>query len=197
MYMTASVRFFCLIGPNHSDWGPVSKRYLAAISGKFSVRALPIGGHFLGFHKLAGYEGWEPMADLFSGDVADDYINIVCAPGGLEMGRAVTAQAVAPQQALEGLPAIATRGGERAGGDIVYQPETALAALWTEGHTNIAITSPAAWEVEQQTIGKYSLVVRVPGPAGPEQLVEFMEKAKRKPSTFASLEVVKKAKQHG
>jgi hypothetical protein len=110
------------------------------------------------------------------------------------MGRAVTAQAVAPQQALKGLPAIATHGGERAGDDIVYQPETALAALWTEGHTNIAITSPAAWKDELSTLGKYSLVVKVPGKSTPANLATFIEKVKRKPMGLATLNALKEAK---
>lgn len=196
MYMAASIRFFCLIVPRSHEWGDVSRSYLAALAGKFSVRALPIGAHFLGFEKLAGYERWGRLGDLFSGDVEEDYINIVCAPSGLDMGRAVTDEAVAPRLGFEGLPALATHGA-RSKGKIVYQPETALKALWTEGRTNIAITSPAAWDDELQTLGKYTLAVRVPGGAKPEQLVEFIEKAKRKPTTMAMLDALKKAKLHG
>jgi hypothetical protein len=195
MYMPASVRFFCLIAPDAHEWGPVSRRFLAAVANKHEVRALPIGGHFLGFEKLAGYEAWAPLVDLFAGDVDEDYINVVCAPSGLDLGRAVTDQSVAPREAFEGLPAIATHGA-RSSGAIVYKPKTALETLWTDGVPNVAITSPAAWDDELQALSKYNLTVRVPDGASPEDLAAFLGKMKKTETTLA-LEALKKEATRG
>lgn len=127
------VRFYCLALP--SDGPQLGFDYLEALDHTdFGVRACPIGPAYL----MAG--DWPRLLHLFTGPPLGgrdtegnlvEFVNVVCAPPGLSLGFAMTARQVA-----------GPRDAAAAPDDVVYQPKTALAGLYTIGVKNIAITMP-------------------------------------------------------
>ena len=163
------IRFFCVVGPKGRTapwWPDISYEYLWAFKkANLPIRALPIGGTFLGQTRdmcpscgLSALEAgqcvrccadveiwshWGGLAPLFSTPMEDEFINVVCAPVGLSLG---TEQTIRQFHA------------EAKSDTVVYTPETALSGLYTADHVNIAITDDG--EGEEDILSKYVLVTR-------------------------------------
>ncbi len=141
----ASIRYFCLMLPNGG--AGLGYAYLEALDQTgLGVRACPIGPAYL------GADPWTKVTHLlFVGQVARQYINIVCAPPNLLMGTRLRATDVKPPNRLpaageETAPfefsASPTLATVSPAAETVYEPQTALGGLYTVGVPNIAITLP-------------------------------------------------------
>jgi hypothetical protein len=123
------------------------------------VKACPIG-------PIMPMPSWMDLMNLFMvADPQEGYVNVVVAPPGLSMGFAHTAAAVAPGVAmLDGNKAPPVPGAPQVlpSQEIVYQPQTALAGLYTVGVPNIAVTMSRPKppdEAEVRALQQYSFVL--------------------------------------
>ncbi|MCC7024636.1 MAG: hypothetical protein IT338_17545 [Thermomicrobiales bacterium] len=150
------IRYFCLVARGAA--GDAAHAYLVALAqtGR-PLRAQPIG--------LAQFDcepRWWQVTRLFTRPMGTRFVNVVCARPGLALGVRLPARALRPQGADDPL-----RELERAIGplpdapDDVYQPELALAGLYTVGCRNVAITSatPPPSDVELAALHRYDLVI--------------------------------------
>lgn len=168
--MAALVRMFCMVGPRRPTehvtdawWPDISYTYVCALADAgINVRVIAIGGA-----QFQAWEHWRGLAPLFAGEIVDNFVNIVCCPPGIVTGQRMTAQSMAPRQVLAGdggmvAPPHITAAGAAADDDVVYEPATALAQYYTEGHRNIAITgtypSPPS-DAELEALAKYDAVL--------------------------------------
>jgi hypothetical protein len=166
MYMGALVRYYFTIGPrakSQSRWWPdLSFEYLLAFrSAKVGVRAIPLG--VAPFHIMDDPEWrhWRTVQDSFSATLADRYVNVICCPAGLLMGRAVTPAQLAPA-VIDGVPPAVTAIGGKAANDWSVEPMPTLVGAFTVGLRNIAITGcnpnePTSAEIA--ALNRYDAVV--------------------------------------
>ena len=155
--MERIIRFFCMVGPRapkgHTGvwWPDLAWSYAnALLFTAIPMRIFPIGKSELnGKDPEDGYARWREMAPLFGGPMAESFANVVCAPVCVNM----------TEERTFSVP----RAGK-----IVVPAETALAALWTANHRNIAITdwtealssaSFALLKSETEALRKYDLVL--------------------------------------
>jgi hypothetical protein len=173
MYMTrtrttTNIRMFCPLGPRdleaESWWPDVSYKYVCALrAAGLEPRVIPIGGMQLGGmthveHDRA-WRHWKRMGDdgLFTRGLTARFVNIVCAPVGLEVGSNLTMRDFAKPPQVPGRDPAAGREDE-----VVCESTSALAALWTADMVNIAITGFTDESVAVQDVlalKKYSLVL--------------------------------------
>lgn len=149
--MERLVRYFCMVGPpapkGHKGlwWPDLGFRYANALL--FSagpMRIVPVGNARFDADGGANFQRWREMAPLFSGALAENFVNVVCAPMGAPMTPALS------------LPS-------KMNGTIEIPAVPVLAGLWTAGQRNIAITSsyeamgdPAT---DLEALYKYDLVI--------------------------------------
>ena len=169
MYMGKLIRYFCVVGPRAPKaeqwWPDIAHDYakMFAESG-VGVRILPIGGSPFA---ARGYEHWNDLAEHFVGELDPlNYVNIVCAPPAFPTGRRVSARAFAPTRVVGARGGEVSRAalaeGRKATDEVVYDPELALIALWTAGHSNVAITGTfpePPGEEEREALRRYDLVI--------------------------------------
>jgi hypothetical protein len=170
MYMGALVRYYFLIGPrseNQPRWWPdLSFTYLLALrSARVGVRAIPLG--VAPFHVFDDpkWRHWSTVQDSFSATLEERFVNVICCPAGLLMGRAVTPSQLAPAL-VDGVPPSVTAIGGRASRDWTMEPMPALVGAYTVGVRNIAITgclpeTPTHPEIE--ALRRYDAVVAPTG----------------------------------
>jgi hypothetical protein len=177
-----AVRFFCVVSPATDgwSWSDLGYRYLMGLrKRKLPVRAVSIGAAF--FNPSATdvvWRHWARASDLFTTPIAADYVNIVCCPPNLPLGRAIQrgAFAKAPAERERDGDAVIVREGIGALQSLVardaarlaqpdacaYVPATALERLWTAGRVNVAITGArpgTPTESERAALANYELVV--------------------------------------
>jgi hypothetical protein len=148
------IRYWCVIGPG------IPRYYLAAFKEAFQVRAIPIGGMFVG-----GLPGdWAELNSCFTGEIQEPYVNVVCAPPGLMLGTSKKASdmQLSPHEMARftGAPRPPIPQDQR--DEEIYTPQTALVGLRTEGVRNIAITAAIPTppdEHEIEALKKYDQVL--------------------------------------
>jgi hypothetical protein len=148
---------------------------------------LPNGGGSLGFDYLDAFdktalgvlacpigmayfaaEPWSDVGRLFMGRPAARYVNVVCAPPNLLMGqrlRASDAPVLGSDGEVRAIPSGKTES-------IIYEPQTALAGLYTVGVPNVAITMARPRPPEDHEIralAQYDAVL-CPSSSGTEEL---------------------------
>jgi len=133
---------FLIAGPRQLGaftWADVSYQYLIAlrVSG-IKPRAIPIGGMQLPERAKQdrAWSHWLQVADAFEGDLASVSVNVVCVPMGVPLGKSVkAAEFVVPdKRAKVATPEV------KAPEEVVYEPNTAISGLYTQGMVNIALT---------------------------------------------------------
>jgi hypothetical protein len=126
------IRYFCVAGTGHA--GDLSYKYLLALrdTGR-DLRALAIGTAV-----LAGR--WAKNARLFATEIRQPFVNVVCAPTGMQLGTRVGSRhmALAGNVPPELREVIGDAGNHQE--EIVYEPQTALSGLYTVSCKNVAIT---------------------------------------------------------
>jgi hypothetical protein len=149
-----NIRYWCVIGPG------IPRHYLVAFKEAFEVRAIPIGGMFMG----SPNDDWAKVESCFSGPVGEPYVNVVCAPPGLMLGttKKASEMQLSPDEMarFEGGPRPPIPQDTR--DEEIYVAQTALIGLHTAGVRNIAITAaiptpPNKHEVE--ALLKYDQVI--------------------------------------
>jgi hypothetical protein len=159
------VRYWCVVGPGPA--GDLGHACLSQLADRgFLVRAVPIGPYAMGVERR-----WFHLSGLFATPQAVPFLNVVCAPAGLELGRPVNVRAFADHGTLPAqlAKALGTPGEspDRARlDDVIYQPQTALAQLHTARTLNIALVvdtgepdNTSSLELEAPALAKYDLVV--------------------------------------
>lgn len=131
------VRYWCVVGVGRP--ADVGHAVLAAMVGaRFHVRALPIGPHRIGIEAR-----WARLSQAFVTPQSVPYLNVVCAPLGLELGTVASSRAFADPSTLDPqIRRLLALGGssDRARLDeLVYRPETAFGQYHTQRCTNFAI----------------------------------------------------------
>lgn len=181
VYMLASARFFCVVGPKSpkaDNWWPdIAFQYLSALRERIAVRAISIGAAYLNVPKNdPQWSHWLHIRDLFTTRLSPRYINIICCPPNLPMGSEKKRGELAPDRIPEiddaemghpgANPSVHAQMVESARSmsdpnEVVYEPETALIALRTKGRINIAITgcTPSIpSRAEMEALREYSMV---------------------------------------
>lgn len=151
----ATVRFFCPVGSEGDTPSDFAYRYAWALhEGGYPLRVLPVGSAPLAMgavNRSSVAPCWRELAraGCFTRPLSDRIVNIVCCPAGLSTGLPLSGRALAgapsPRPDDNARMAWAQTGvahlGQQASRQPVYQPSTALAALWyREAIANIAIT---------------------------------------------------------
>lgn len=96
------------------------------------MRLIAIGGAYL-MPKAPEYAHWGRLGSLFGTPIAGDkVVNVVCAPVGMSLGTRQTLQSITGKQA-SGNETISDE-------EQVYEPQTALSGLYTDGMRNVSIT---------------------------------------------------------
>lgn len=158
------IRFFCV--PQPGPAGDLSYDYLVALRDTgYGIRAISILGGFVGFE-----ERWTRVSRLFMTPIEQPFLNIVCALPDLYRGAPLEAgrfglvsgmDQVPSSQKPKGTPtdphdnpidAAAAASARDPDRQVVYQPQTAFASLFTLGCPNLAIIDvlgqePSAHEV--------------------------------------------------
>lgn len=163
--MTAAVRFFALVGPMRSaprSWTNRAYEYLTALrSAGVAVRALTIGRVYFNRPRNPAWRDWLTIRSLFATALGTEFINVVCVPTGHPLGRRTTRAELAGR--------LRVPLSEAEGKEVVYDPSTALVALHTDGHRNVAITGGRPEPREAEALTRYDLVV-APDASEAEQL---------------------------
>ena len=169
MYMAVEVRYHFVWGPKRPKsvryrwWPDLGYKYLRAImQAGYDVRAIPIGfAHFQVLNEKP-WKHWKKVYEAFASSRATTAgVNIVCAPLGFTMGRTVRLKDLAPQS-IDGVPGFLTANNTSDPEQVVYEPSTAIAGLWTEGFRNVAITGTVASDVtasDLEASRRYDLVL--------------------------------------
>jgi hypothetical protein len=120
------------------------------------LRVLSIGPAFL------AYPPWRDHYELFQTELAERYVNIVCAPPGLFLGNPMRASEQHDRSKIQTT-------------DRIYQPPTALSGLFTVGVPNIAITLPRPRppDLQELAVLKTYDVVLCPDSAMTVELLEL------------------------
>lgn len=164
----AVIRYFCLVLPNGG--AQLGYDYLDALDRTgLGVAAQPIGPAFF------MVEPWIKLNHLFAAStIAPRYVNVVCAPPNLLMGKRLQVTDVkapgrlpAPGEetrpfALSATPRAVRQTPGQVEEDAVYEPQTALGGLFTVGVPNIAITMPRPKppdEAEVRALNQYDAVI--------------------------------------
>lgn len=161
------IRYFCVVTGTDGDR---SREYLTALAATDRpVRAIPIGPAFP--------PAWGPLGRLFGTDLRYRFVNVVAAPPGFLMGSRLVSRDMEPGTGVD-LEAIDSASIGRAlvelahvkvpgkGKEYVYEPQTALAGLYTVGCNNIAIVTSLHLPLdhkEVRALRRYGAVV-VTGP---------------------------------
>jgi hypothetical protein len=160
------LRYFCVVAPGAA--GDMGHAYLQAlVATGIRVRALPIGGAAA----MNAERRWYELGKLFTTPMAP-FVNIVCAPPGLQLGTRTPMTAMGGTRDLVKQEGRTTDvmvfppelrellGPQKDASDIVYEPQTALAGLYTVGCKNVAIVYGGAPDaVELEVLGNYDLVI--------------------------------------
>ena len=151
----ARVRFFCQLTPRDEPL-PAAAYLTGIVSMGVGVRVLAIFG-------MVTPDGpWAPFARHMMTPPADRYVNIVCAPTGLALGRVKRASELGGALG-QGFPGLNDLAAGQSHDEVVYVPPTALGGLYTVGMPNIAITVPPALgsvsDEERRALEQYSAVL--------------------------------------
>ncbi len=161
----ATIRYFCQMLPSGGK-SLLAYDYLTSIEKTgVGVKMMSIGPAF--FH----VEPWNQITHLYMAPLADCFINAVCVPTDFSLGVRVKAGEAAPNvpPTLQPVPDQSQAvfpNIEKSAEDaekVVYEPQTAFAALFTVGVPNIAFTRvfpqrpPSDSEI--QVLQKYDAVV--------------------------------------
>lgn len=143
MEKEALIRYLCVTLPGVDPSG-IAFDYLKSIEATgLGVRVWSLGATNF------GVKPWTEVSHLFLTPLGGRYINVVCAPPGLQLGSEASAATLS--------------GDPRASHETVYKPDTALVACYTVGVTNVAILTLAAGrklsEKEIETLKLYNAVV--------------------------------------
>lgn len=149
------LRLFCQVQPGAAGDG--AYRWLMASYGTgMSTRAIPIGAS-----SLTADRRWYEVASLFMTPIQTPFVNVVHAPCGLMMGGRMEMSSSLVDMPMALQKAIGDRPKRATPGKAVYEPQTALAGLYTVGCVNVAILASAAGIDDRETraLRRYDSVI--------------------------------------